>query len=685
MRLSTLLVCGVAVLAAGLAQAQSVPAPAPGMPSPALMPLPASMTAGQGRLAVDGGFTVALAGPADPHLEAAARTLIQRLSAKTGQFLAGAPVMTGSAPGKGATLTLMVTGVSADIPAPKEDESYTLTVTPGGASITAATSIGINRGVATFAQLVANGPQGWAVPAVTIHDQPRFPWRGLLLDVSRHFMPIATVERTIDLMQAVKLNVLHWHLSDNQGFRVESKVFPRLHQLGSDGDFYTQDQVRQVIRYAADRGIRVVPEFDMPGHTTAWLVGYPDLASAPGPYAIERHWGVFDPALDPTRDSTYQFLDRLVGEMTALFPDPYFHIGGDEVNGEQWKASPAVQAYMKAHGLKDTAALQALFTTRVQAIVAAHGKHAIGWDEIMDGDMPKDVVVQSWRDAESLKKAALAGHAGILSAPYYLDLNWPAGRHYAADPLPENLPAGLESLILGGEACAWSERLSPENLDVRLWPRAAVVAEKLWSPRDMTRDVSAMYARLETVAQDLVSAGSRHEAARTLLLTRVAGPAGLEALLPLAQTVQPLQDYRRSARRPDAVQSTPLNRLVDAVPAESAEARAFSLAVDRFLANPKDVEARAAVLRPLMAWQQGNALLAPHVAATPLLAELAGPSAKLAALADAGIAAAEALHTGKPMFDRAGGEKAVADAADAGAELDFAILPTVTRLVKAAP
>ncbi|MEA1649176.1 family 20 glycosylhydrolase [Nitrospirillum sp. BR 11164] len=672
MRLKALLVSGVTLMAASVG-------PAAYAQQATLMPLPAAMSAGTGLLLVDGGFTVALAGPADPHLDAAARTLIQRLSAKTGQFLAGAPVTKGQA-----TLTLTVTGVSAAVPAPKEDEAYTLTVTPGGASITAATSIGINRGVATFAQLVANGPQGWAVPAVTVHDQPRFPWRGLLLDVSRHFMPIATVERTIDLMQAVKLNVLHWHLSDNQGFRVESKVFPRLHQLGSDGDFYTQDQVRQVIRYAADRGIRVVPEFDMPGHTTVWLVGYPELASAPGPYAIERHWGVFDPALDPTRDSTYQFLDRLVGEMTALFPDPYFHIGGDEVNGEQWKASPAVQAYMKTHGLKDTAALQALFTTKVQAIVAHHGKHAIGWDEIMDGDMPKDVVVQSWRDAESLRKAALAGHAGILSAPYYLDLSWPAGRHYAADPMPENLPVGLEGLILGGEACAWSERLSPENLDIRLWPRAAVVAEKLWSPKDMTGDVPAMYARLATVADDLAAAGSRHRAAHDAMLARVAGPAGVGAVWPLAQAVEPLKDYNRSTQRPDAVQSTPLNRLVDAIPAESAVAREFGLAVDRLIAQPGDTVARTQVRSLLERWRTAETLLAPFRQATPLLAELAGPAAKLTRLAEVGLAAADAVATGQPLAGRAAAEKALAEAAEPGAELEFAILPAVTRLVKAA-
>ncbi|MDE1148603.1 MAG: family 20 glycosylhydrolase [Azospirillaceae bacterium] len=671
MRVIPLLVSAIALMAsfAPLVHAQEA----------ALMPLPAAMTTSTGQLAIDGGFTVALAGPADPHLAAAAHTLIQHLTAKTGQFMAAAPV-TGAA-----TLTLTVTRASAAVPAPKEDEAYTLTVTPTGASITAATSIGINRGIATFVQLVANGPQGYAVPAVTIHDQPRFPWRGLMLDVSRHFMPMDTVERTVDLMQTVKLNVLHLHLSDNQGFRVESKAFPKLHLLGSDGHFYTQDQIRHLIAYAADRGIRVVPEFDMPGHTTAWLVGYPELSSAAGPYTIERHWGVFDPALDPTRDSTYKFLDRLLGEMIALFPDPYFHIGGDEVNGEQWKASPAVQAFMKAHGLKDTAALQALFTTKVQAIVARHGKHAIGWDEIMDGDMPKDVVVQSWRDAESLRKAAQAGHAGILSAPYYLDLNWPAARHYAADPMPVDLPPDLEPLILGGEACAWAERLSPENLDIRLWPRAAVVAEKLWSPKAMTGDAAGMYARLDAVSTDLAWAGGRQISATRAMMARVAGPVPVALLAPLAEVVEPLKDYRRSALRPDAVQGTALNRLVDTVPAESAVARAFGQAVDRFIAAPKDAAARADVVVLLDRWQRAEAALAPHLAETPLLAELAGPLAKLSRLAAAGGNAVDAIAAAKPLADRPAAEKALADAADAGAELEFAILPAVTRLVKAAP
>ena len=165
-------------------------------------------------------------------------------------------------------------------------------------------------------------------------------------------MPLDVVYRTLDGMEAVKLNVFHWHLSDDQGFRVESKKFPLLQEKGSDGLFYTQEEIRGVIEYARDRGIRVVPEFDMPGHTTAWFVGYPDIASGPGPYQIERNWGIFDPAMDPTRDSTYKFLDTFIGEMTGLFPDAYFHVGGDECNGKAWDANPRIQEFMKAHATK---------------------------------------------------------------------------------------------------------------------------------------------------------------------------------------------------------------------------------------------------------------------------------------------------------------------------------------------
>ena len=173
-----------------------------------------------------------------------------------------------------------------------------------------------------------------------------------MIDAGRHFIPLDVLKRNFDGMAAVKLNVFHWILSDNQGFRVESKKFPKLQEMGSDGLFYTQNDVRDLIAYARARGICVVPEFDMPGHATAWFVGYPELGSGLGPYQIERQWGVFDPAMDPTREETYKFLDKFIGEMAGLFPDQFFHIGGDEVNGKQWDANTKIQAFMHAHGLK---------------------------------------------------------------------------------------------------------------------------------------------------------------------------------------------------------------------------------------------------------------------------------------------------------------------------------------------
>jgi len=286
-----------------------------------LMPAPAKIAPGQGRLRIDGNFCVELTGYREARLEAAAARLIDSVSRRT-----GIPIR----PGAGAaTLLVHCERASAPVQAAREDESYRLVVTPQQARVDAPNPLGVLRGMETFLQMVDLDAGGFGLTAAEIADQPRFAWRGLMLDVARHWMPLEAVKRTLDGMAAVKLNVFHWHLSDNQGFRIESQRFPKLAGMGSDGHYFTQEQVREVIAYARERGIRVIPEFDMPGHATAWFVGYPELASGPGPYAIEREWGVFDPAMDPTREETYKFLDTFIGEMAALFPDAYFHICGD--------------------------------------------------------------------------------------------------------------------------------------------------------------------------------------------------------------------------------------------------------------------------------------------------------------------------------------------------------------------
>ena len=315
-------------------------------------------------------------------------------------------------------------------------------------------------------------------------------------------------------------------LSENQGFRVESKKFPKLHEMGSDSLYYTQDDSRDLIGYARDRGIRVVPEFDMPGHSTAWFVGYPELASGPGPYEIERKWGVFDPAMDPTNEKTYKFLDDLIAEMAKLFPDHYFHIGGDEVNGKQWDANPKIQQFMKSHNLKNNEALQAYFSQpRAEAIVTKHGKAVVGWDEVFIPGVPKDIVIQSWRGQASLAQQRRRDIAGFFRTATTSILGGPPARHYAVDPMggaAANLAPDQQKLILGGESCMWSEYVNAENIDSRIWPRNAAIAERFWSPQSVT-DPASMYDALGRHQRAAGMAGSYASRVLPLMLQRIAG------------------------------------------------------------------------------------------------------------------------------------------------------------------
>ncbi|HKR33015.1 MAG TPA: family 20 glycosylhydrolase, partial [Terriglobales bacterium] len=416
----TLLVC---LTAGSLTQAQT-------QGQPSLMPLPSSMQSGPGHLLINQQFTLAMTGYKEARLDRAAQRFIKSLTTQTGMPFHP----TSSDPAK-ATMRVNVAHASLPVQDIGDDESYKLEVTSQGAVLTAVTPIGALHGLQTFLQLVQLGSDGFSVAAISIEDRPRFPWRGLLIDVSRHFIPLDVLKRNLDGMAAVKLNVLHWHLSDNEGFRVESKQLPKLHELGSEGLYYTQAEIREFIDYARDRGIRVMPEFDIPGHSRSELADYPELASGPGPYRVERAADSQDPVIDPTQDKTYKFLDKLIGEMAGLFPDPYFHIGGDEVNGKQWDANPKIQEFIRAHGMKNNQDLQAYFNQKLQKIVAKHHKTMVGWDEVLHPDLPKSVVVQSWRGQASLAAAVKEGYRGLLSYGYYLDLMWPASRHYGIDPM----------------------------------------------------------------------------------------------------------------------------------------------------------------------------------------------------------------------------------------------------------
>ena len=618
-----------------------------------LMPWPSSVQAGSGSLRIDASFSVAQTGHTEARLDRAVQRFLQQLSRQT-----AIPFPSKGSGSSKATLVVHTDHASKEVQEVGEDETYVLEVTADGAKLTAATPLGTMHGLQTFLQLVEVSPDGFALPGVTIQDQPRFPWRGLMIDVSRHFAPLDILKRNLDGLEAVKMNVFHWHLSENQGFRAESKKFPKLHEMGSDGLYYTQEEIRDLIAYARDRGIRVVPEFDVPGHSTAWFVGYPELASGPGPYGIERKWGVFDPAMDPTNEKTYKFLDELIAEMAKLFPDHFFHIGGDEVNGKQWDGNPKIQQFMKSHSLKNNEALQAYFSQRVQSIVTKHGKAVVGWDEVFIQGVPKDIVIQSWRGQASLAQAAAQGYRGILSNGYYLDLGWSTARHYAVDPMggaAANLTPEQQKRILGGESCMWSEYVNAENVDSRIWPRNAAIAERLWSPQSVTDPVS-MYKRLHAVSARLELLGLMHQKYYRPMLQRIAGAATPEefaALRALADVVEPVKDYTREQTAPaEPTSATPMNRVVDAVSLESDAARRFGELVDRFVeATCHEADSEARLRAQLALWRDNDARLAPLAQRSFLVKEVAQTSQDLSALGTAGLAALDSIAKGGGASD----------------------------------
>jgi hexosaminidase len=653
-----------------------------------LMPFPASVQPGTGSLRVDSSFSVALAGHAEPRLDRGVERFLQQLARQTALPISLKPSKVGKA-----TLVIQTDHASKEIQEVGEDESYILDVSTASARIRAATPLGALHGLQTFLQLVDVSPDGFAAPSVTIQDKPRFPWRGLMIDSARHFIPLDVIRRNLDGMEAVKMNVFHWHLSENQGFRAESKKFPKLHELGSDGLYYTQEEIVDLIAYARDRGIRVVPEFDMPGHSTAWFVGHPELASGKGPYQIERRWGVFDPAMDPTNEKVYKFLDELIGEMARIFPDHFFHIGGDEVNGKDWDANPKIQAFMKEHGFKNNDALQAYFSTRVQKQVVKHGKIVVGWDEVLVPGVPKDIVIQSWRGQASLALAAKQGYRGILSNGYYLDLGWPAARHYAVDPMSgdaASLAPEEKERILGGESCMWAEYVNPENVDSRIWPRNAAIAERFWSPQGVT-DVASMYSRLDFISARLDWLGLTHKGYYRRMLQRIAGAASPDefaALKTLADVVEPVKDYTRERTAPAEPNSTtPMNRVVDAVPLESDAGRHFGELVDRFLAaSCHDAATEAQLRAQLTLWRDNDARLQPLAQRSFLVNEITNNSRDLSALGTAGLAALDALDKGQAVTDAWKSQQLalIEQVKKPKAQLLLIPVPAVQKLIEAA-
>ncbi len=653
-----------------------------------VMPWPSQVTRGPGQFVIAQNFTAAISGAGsiatkdDSRVRDATQRTLYRLFRETGIPISFSLIDKKSSP----SMLIVVERKHPGVQKLGDDESYRLSITPDHVRIIATEPLGALRGLDTFLQLVRIGPAGFSAPAVEIDDHPRFPWRGLSLDVSRHFIPVDGIKRTIDGLSAVKLNVLHWHLSDDQGFRIESKRYPKLQEKGSDGLFYTQAEVLEIVSYARDRGVRIVPEFDIPGHATSWFPGYPNLASGNGPYEIIRAPGVLAATMDPTKESTYKFLDGFIGEMAKLFPDAYFHIGGDEVSPRgEWAHNPHIAAFMKKNHLADFPALQAYFNRRVLKIVTKHGKRMEGWDEILHADLPKSIVIQSWRGKKSLAEAAHQGYNGILSAGYYLDLMQPAAQHYVVDPLKgetasfvgnETSSLGPEEKkrVLGGEAAMWEEIATMENIDVKLWPRLAAIAERFWSAEDVI-DVTSMYHRLDATSHWLDSQGIGHLSQIRELQARLAGTFDPEPLAMLASILESMKGYTRH-RVQKYGSLTAFNRLVDAIPPESEAARKFNDAVGRIDANPGDLDY---VRARLTEWRGNIDRVLPTLKSNVLLTENIDVANAVAELCGIGI---EALGP-KPDAARMQAMLAAIDAdSKPKAEMLIAIAPGVRILVQ---
>lgn len=659
------------------------------------------------------------------------------------------------------SLQIRIARQVAAIPQPDSDESYRLVVSADGITLDAATRFGAMRGMETLLQLVHNS----TVPLVTINDHPRFPWRGILIDSARHFMPIETLKRQIDGIAAARMNVFHWHLTDDQGWRFGSSHFPQLQEKASDGLWYSPQQMRDIVSYAAHRGVRVVPEIDFPGHASALAVAMPELIAAPGPYQMERGWGVFKPLLDPSREQVYQFIDTLVGEVAAIFPDPYLHIGGDEVDPSQWDNSEAIAQFMQQKGLKDSHALQAYFNQRVEKILEKHQRQMIGWDEIYHPDLPRSILIQSWRGPDALGEVAKNNYRGILSTGFYLDQAQPAAFHYRNEVWPQGLndadrikegetaqswqftlprlkgkpltgsftlidavggwrgfidfegrsrrmvreirwlsptqftfrvdswmgelrpvltlagdnmsgywrignvryptvgsrlpqpPQGIKPVLpdnaqlrnnlLGGEAALWSEIVDENVIDVRLWPRAFVVAERLWSASDVT-DEKNMYQRLAAVdSWSAVSVGLQQHTETQLQMMRLANSSDTLPLQIFAEALEPAQFYTRQHLKYQAghyTQAEPLNRLADVLPSESNKVRELDQQVDALIANRGDRQAAQAIRRQLLQWQHNIPLVEPVLAQNPQLRPLLPVAGQVAEISQMGLSLLDAME-----------------------------------------
>ena len=493
-----------------------------------------------------------------------------------------------------------------------QNEGYQLDISANKIVINADSDLGALHGLETLLQLLQNDSKSYYFPALKINDAPRFTWRGLMIDVARHFQPVDVIKRNLDAMAAVKLNVFHWHLTDDQGWRVQIKKHPKLTELGSDGLYYTQEEIKSVVRYADERGILVVPEIDVPGHASAILTAYPEIGSAKNSattYNIERNAGIFNPTLDPSNPKTYQLLSEIFDEVCPLFPGAYFHIGGDENEGKEWDANPKIQEFKKNNKLVTNHDLQTYFTMKLVPMLKKYNKQLMGWEEIMTKDMSKNAIIHSWKGpneglpvGQSVAIAAKNGYQTVLSNGYYLDLMQSVNDHYLNDPIPKNSTLSTEekARILGGEATMWTELVNSATIDSRIWPRSAAIAERLWSSQEII-DLSSMHKRIKNVSFRLEELGITHIKNKAMIFRNISNNQDSKALEDFSNICEPLKIYSRNKGGTEYQMYSPLTLFADACTADASDALDFDSVVAFYL-NNKNLENQNLVTNFLNKW-----------------------------------------------------------------------------------
>ena len=394
----------------------------------------------------------------------------------------------------------------------KHSEYYNLDINKNFILIKGSDREGLIHGVYSLIQLIprSSGVNDSKLACLKINDYPKFKWRGLLLDCCRHFMSIDFVKRYIDLLAYHKMNVLHWHLTEDQGWRIEIDKYPKLTDVGAwrkekdgsiYGGFYTKEQIKEVVNYAYKRGVNIVPEIELPGHCVAALAAYPEYSCTGGPFEVEKDWGVFKDIYCAGNDSTFVFLENILDEIIELFPSKYIHIGGDEVPKYRWKNCIKCKKRIQNENIQDTHELQSYFIQRIENYISGKGKKLIGWDEILEGGLANNATVQSWRGFEGALEAVKTGHDAIVSptSHAYFDYDLDAidlEKVYNFDPIPIDVPSDKLKHIIGGECNMWSERAPQNTVDSKVFPRLLAMSEVLWDYPTI-RDYNLFYERVQ--------------------------------------------------------------------------------------------------------------------------------------------------------------------------------------------